>query len=115
MNYYGIEGRDKINETWKQMRSLSQKYHCLVVTATQADAASYETDLIRRRNFSEDKRKYAHVTGMIGINQKDPEEKEKEVMRLNWLKLRDGLYSETRCVYIAGCLSIANPAIRSCW
>lgn len=115
MDHRGFEGRDKINETWKQMRSLSQMYHCLVVTATQADAGSYDSTLVRRGNFSEDKRKYAHVTGMIGINQTDPEEKDMGLMRLNWLKLRDGRYSETKCVYIAGCLALAHPTIKSCW
>jgi hypothetical protein len=115
MNHYGIEGRDRINETWKQLRSLSQMYHCLVITATQTDAESYESTLIRRRNFSEDKRKFAHVTGMIGINQTDPDEKEMGLIRLNWLKLRDSEYSETTCVHLAGCLKLANPMIKSCW
>jgi len=115
MSYSGLEGRDCINETWKQLRSLSQIYHCLVITATQADSASYESNLIRRKNFSEDKRKFSHVTGMIGINQTDPEEKDMGVMRLNWLKLRDGLYFENKCVYVVGCLAMANPLIKSCW
>ena len=115
MDSYKLEGRDRINETWKQLRSLSQIYHCLVITATQADAGSYDATLIRRCNFSEDKRKFAHVTGMVGINQTDPVEKELGVMRFNWLKLRDGKYSENVCVYIAGCLAVASPMIKSCW
>jgi len=114
MSYPGMEGRDRINETWKQLRALSQIYHCLLITATQADAASYDSNLIRRKNFSEDKRKYAHVTGMIGINQTE-EEKKLGVTRLNWLKLRDGAYFETTCVYLVGCLDIANPMIKSAW
>jgi replicative DNA helicase len=114
MNGAGLEGRDLINDTWKKLRSLSQKYHCLVVTATQADASSYdEKGVITRKNFSEDKRKLAHVTGMIGINQTDPEEKDLGVMRLNWIKLRDEDFSEKAVVWVAGCLSIANPIIRS--
>ena len=51
---------------------------------------------------------------MIGLNQ-TPEEKEIGVMRLNWVILREGVFVETKCVYVAGCLAIANPAIRSCW
>lgn len=113
MNTPGLEGRDLINDTWKKLRSLSQKYHCLVVTATQADAGSYDTIVVTRKNFSEDKRKLAHVTGMIGINQKDPDEKDLGVMRLNWVKLRNEDFSEKQVVFIAGCLSIANPIIKS--
>jgi hypothetical protein len=113
MNTPGLEGRDLINDTWKKLRSLSQKYHCLVVTATQANAGSYNTTVVTRKNFSEDKRKLAHVTGMIGINQKDPEEKDLGVMRLNWVKLRGEDFSEKQVIFIAGCLSIANPIIKS--
>jgi hypothetical protein len=50
---------------------------------------------------------------MIGINQTDPEEKDLGVMRLNWIKLRDEDFSEKAVVWVAGCLSIANPIIRS--
>jgi hypothetical protein len=98
MNYPRLEGRDSINETWKQLRSLSQKHHCLVVTATQADSASYGKNTINMSNFSEDKRKLSHVTGMIGIN---------------WVVLREAPYLENRCVYVAGCLDVANPALVS--
>lgn len=112
MTYKGLEGRDCINMTWKQLRALSQKLHCLVVTATQADAASYGKGLVTMSNFSEDKRKLSHVTGMIGINC-TREEKAVGLMRLNWVALREGSYLESRCVYVAGCLALANPAIIS--
>lgn len=104
--------RHQTDETWKAMRRLSQKYHMLVVTATQSNAASYEKAVLRRTHFSEDKRKLAHVTGMVGINQTE-EEKLRGIFRLNWILLREGFYSESKCVTVAGCLAIANPAIVS--
>ncbi len=104
--------REKINTNWKQMRAMSQSLHCLVVTASQTDARSYDATTIGRSHFSEDKRKLAHVTGMLGINT-TPEEKIDGVQRLNWVVLREGEYSEGQCVHVAGCLAIANPAIRS--
>jgi len=106
--------RHQTNETWKALRRLSQKYHCLVVTATQSDAASYESKVITRKHFSEDKRKLSHVTGMIGINQTE-EEKGKGLYRLNWVALREGIYFETKCVTVAGSLALANPAMKSVW
>jgi len=112
MDYAALEGRDRINETWKQLRSLSQVFHCLVVTATQTDAASYKTPTLTMSHFSEDKRKLSHVTGMIGINALR-EEKDEGVMRLNWVALRERRFSESACVYVAGCLEIANPAMYS--
>lgn len=114
MDYYGLEGRERINETWKQLRALSQKYHCLVVTATQSDADSYDVKTMGKSNFSEDKRKIAHVTGMIGLNQTN-EEKINGVMRLNWIARREEEFHEFVCVYVAGCLSIGNPAVKSCY
>lgn len=106
--------REKINASWKQQRSLSQKWHILYITATQADAAGGVTDLIRRENFSEDKRKLAHVTGMLGINQ-TPEDKLLNAFRLNWVAVREGEYTETATVAVAACLPLSVPAVLSCW
>lgn len=104
--------RDSINETWKQLRGLSQKRHILVLTATQGDAKSYEAETIRRGNFSDDRRKLDHVTGMLGINVSDPE-KEMGITRLNWIKRREAEYNESQCCYVAGCLEIGRPCMCS--
>jgi hypothetical protein len=108
----GEETRNQINECWKQLRALSQRKHCLVVTATQADASSYGADLMDMSNFSEDKRKNAHVTGTFGLNQ-TPAEKEKGIYRLNWIVLRESEFDTAKVVYVAGCLGIASPAMHS--
>lgn len=108
------EFRHQTNATWKALRKLSQDYHACVITGTQSDAASYEAKVIRRKHFSEDKRKFSHVTGCVGINQTE-EEKEKGVCRLNWVLLREGAYSESRCVTCAGSLELANPGMLSIW
>ena len=118
MDGYGVEGRDRINETWKALRGLSQTWHNLVLTATQAKSDSYKKEtsskVMSKDDFSDDKRKLAHVTAMIGLNQNKDEEKELGLMRLNYVVLRHGQYSEKHCVHVAGCLTVANPAVRSC-
>lgn len=114
MQYSKFEGRDCINETWKRLRALSQRRHCLLMTATQSDAASYDRGTMKMGNFSDDRRKIDSVTGMIGINQTESEKK-KGIMRLNWVSLRDDDFHTSYCVHVAGCLAIANPAIRSCF
>ncbi len=106
------ESRDQVNATWKQMRAMSQARHCLVVTATQSDADSYDAPIIGRKNFSEDKRKLAHVTAIFGLNASE-EEKEQQIMRLNYVVLREEDFSTLKCVHVAGCLSIGNPCVRS--
>lgn len=87
----GREFRHQQNEIWKGLRGISQRRHALVVTATQADAASYRTSTLTLGNFSEDKRKYAHVTAMFGLNQAPGgEEKKMGLIRINALLVREG-------------------------
>ena len=81
--------RHRENLKWSNLRGLAQIFNCLVVTATQSDANSYSARTITKKHFSEDKRKLAHVTGMIGLNQTESEERDEE-MRLNWVVLRRG-------------------------
>lgn len=114
MEYSNKEGRDCINETWKQLRALSQRRHCLLASATQSDADSYDRGTLKMKNFSDDRRKIDSVTGMIGINQSEGEKK-RGIMRLNWISLRDDEFHPSHCVHVAGCLALANPAIKSCF
>jgi len=106
------DARDRINATWKAFRGLMQKRKTLGLTATQANAASYKEGLLSRANFSEDKRKLAHVTGMVGLNQ-TKEEYGKEIMRLNWIVRRGFRANPKHVCHCAMCLEIANPAVLS--
>ena len=101
------QARDQVNDTWKALRRLSQERHCLVIVPTQADAGSYDINTQSMKNFSEDKRKLAHVTGMIGLNQND-QEKQLNIMRLNWLVLRESPYSSSYCLHVAQCISLGK-------
>jgi hypothetical protein len=106
------ETRDQINATWKALRGLGQKWDACMVTATQADAASYKAHTLSRTNFSEDKRKYAHVTAMIGINRTE-KEYEQGIARMNFILARDLEFSSEKCVYVAPCFAVANPWVFS--
>lgn len=97
-----MEFRHQENEKWKGLRRISQlPWEPLVGTVTQADADSYGRNMLSLKNFSEDKRKYAHVTAFYGLNQ-DPEGREKAlgIMRLNELLIREGEPNEHRQVYL---------------
>jgi hypothetical protein len=109
-----MEERHKQNKIWKQLRSLSQEGHCLVVTATQADAKSYESGLLHMKNFSEDKRKYGHVTAMYGLNQdKDGREKNIGLMRINEIVLREGDYNTSKTITVLHNLRRGRPFLGS--
>lgn len=109
-----MEPRDATNKVWQLLRSLSQEMHCLVVTATQAKAASYKAAHLGMEHFSEDKRKLAHCTAQWGIN-RTGEEKDRETGRLNQIVVRKGKFSSRRQLHYAGCLAIANPMAVSCF
>ena len=106
------EKRYQVDETWKRLRGLSQKRHICVITASQADAASYRVKTLDKSNFSESKTKLAHVNAFIGINAL-ADEKEKQLRRLNFIVRREEAYSEQECLYVAGCLAIGNPMMIS--
>lgn len=103
------ETRHKMNDTWKALRRLSQERHALVIAPTQADAGTYDMGgaLQSMKNFSEDKRKLGHVTGMIALNQ-TPEEKDSGGMRLNWIVLRESPFNINRPLYVGTCFTLGR-------
>jgi len=116
------EGSDKDfrhsqNKIWMGLRNLSQTRGLpLVITATQADAASYEKNSLKMINFSEDKRKYSHVTFMAGLNQ-DPKDREKKIgiMRLNAIVAREGEFYTSHEVTVLQNLRRGRPFIGAYW
>lgn len=106
------ETRDQQNATWKALRRLSQQRHCLVIAPTQANAASYDAYRLKLTNFSEDRRKYDHVTGMLGLNQTEAEKKA-GIMRWNWLLLRHGEFDTREMVVVLQCLQKGRPLLGS--
>lgn len=117
MPYSRMEQRDKINQTWMDLRGMAQEFRCLVATATQAKRTTYnrkEGELLTMEDISEDKRKLAQATGVIGINV-TPEEKDMGITRLNWMALRERPYNPRKALWLAGNLALSNPNIVSSW
>ena len=106
------EERHRKNETDMALRKLSQDYDCCVISASQADAASYYQKSITKANFSEDKRVFGHVTAMFALNQ-TLEEKRMGLMRLAPLVIREDEYDESFNVTVGQCLAIGAPYLFS--
>jgi len=106
--------RDQENDKWAKLRGLSEMRHCLVLVGTQADAASYKKNWLHLDNFSEDKRKYGHVTAMIGLNQ-DPggREKKLKMMRLNKLVVREEDFVSSEGIVVLQNLNRGQPYLSS--
>jgi hypothetical protein len=109
-----MDPRQVIDENFSQLRALNTELHCLLVTATQADAASYSQWTLHRGNFSNDKRKHAYITGEVGINTSG-EEKGRRLIRLNWIQQRDRYFEPGRCCHLAHCFDVGNPAVVSAY
>lgn len=105
-----MDFRHQVNETWMRARGMSQKYDCLFVTATQADAASYNQTTLGMGNFSNDKRINAHASSIIGL-MRSQEEKDDGVYRLNYVVGRTSIH--TRTLYAAGCLAVCRPWMKT--
>ena len=111
------EERQKQNKIWKGLRNLSQvRGNPLVITATQADAMSYEKNTLKMTNFSEDKRKYGHVTAMWGLNQ-DNKDREKKIglMRINEIVKREGEFFASKEITVLQNLRRGKPFLGSYW
>lgn len=104
--------RAGINKVWKRAKSLDNKRHLLLISATQADAQTYTGDVQTRENYSEDKRKYAHVNVMIGMSQTD-DEKRDGIMKFNTLVSRDGEYITSSVCYVLQSLRTGEPVVDS--
>ncbi|MCK9429597.1 MAG: hypothetical protein M0R17_06295 [Candidatus Omnitrophica bacterium] len=108
------EFRHQQNAIWQGLRAISQEENCLVVAPTQSDAMSYNKDRLEMTNFSEDKRKYGHVTAMYGLNQDQTgREKELGIMRINKIVIREGDFHSSQEVYVLQRLQIGRPFLGS--
>ena len=107
-----VDRRHQFDDTWRALRAMSEDYHCLVVTATQANRESYKSRTTRGEHVSEDKRKRAHVTSLFTISATE-EERGEGVCRLGIADWRNG--RPLPPVYVAGCLALGQPAVRSCF
>lgn len=108
------EERGQINDTWMGLRRVSQERHALVIVPTQSNAGSYSVDSLSLANFANDKRKYAHVNGMLAMN-RTPEEKDQGLLRLGWLLLREDDFSIDRQVVCLQSLKTGQPIVGSYW
>ena len=102
------ESRHQENEKWMILRSISQEFHNCVIVSTQADSKSYNRDSLSLDNFSEDKRKYSHVTHFFAIN-KNKYEPMFGCSRFGALLLREDDLQITQQVTLLQNLSICQP------
>jgi hypothetical protein len=93
--------KEKENVIWCDLRGLSQSEQALVISPTQSDTDSFDKNTMSKKNFTQDRRKYDHVTAMWGMNQdKHGREKEIGIIRYNELAIREGESNEKNQVTV---------------
>ena len=105
------EFRHQINDTFARLRAISLDRKCCLITATQAKAGSYNAETQSRTLISEDKRKAAYPTAMIGLASTQ-EEREAHVYHMNYILRRDDACIESIKLYFAQCLAVCNPMVK---
>jgi hypothetical protein len=106
------EERHKQNMAWGAMSAGRKEWNNCWITATQADAQSYAGDDITMSNFTEDKRKLGHVTGMLAINQ-TAEEKKQGLARLGVVVAREMDFHVDRQVVVMQHLATGRALLGS--
>lgn len=104
------EYRQQLDSIWKRLRSIAQKWHCAVITASQTNRDALSGDA-SQENVAEDIRKIAHITSMVSINQTE-EEKIKGIVRFKQLVIREegAEYRQAVCLQ---CLDLGKMVIDS--
>ena len=103
--------RHEINQKWTEARRLAQMKHIAVGTVSHTNKGTFKKN-ITAGDVSEDSRKEQHITHMIGLNQ-TPEEKEKQIMRVNIIHSRDEDFNRNQFFICLECRSIGRVLIDS--
>jgi replicative DNA helicase len=107
-----VIGRDRLDETWQALKNLSDVRHCLVVTASQTNRASFKRKNVTQTDVSEDIRKIAHVDGLISLNQ-TPAEKRESIMRIAQIAGRDSNFDQFKTCTVLQQLELGQVCLDS--
>lgn len=105
-------GRERLDDTWKMLKNLSQVHHCLVVTASQSNRASINKKNVTQIDIAEDIRKVAHVDMMISLSQL-PYEKRSGIMRIAVVAHRERDFQELKQCMVLQQLELGQPHLDS--
>lgn len=103
--------RNRIDDTWDGHRSMAQRRHCAVVTASHTQKETFERE-IKQGDASEDIRKMNHITKGMSLNQTDIE-KAMGIMHVGFLKKRHEGFSARKKVTLLQQLDMGKICMHS--
>lgn len=102
--------RHQLDDIWKRHRRMGQERNALIATASQTDRSTFDTDVTQSK-VAEDIRKLAHVTCMLGLNQRS-DEADDGIMRVSQIAIREGRKHSGQVIALQ-CLDIGRVCIDS--
>jgi len=106
--------RHQYNETWMALRRWSLDMNVLLIAPTQSDIEGHLVRSQSVKNFSENKTKFAHITGAFALNQ-TPEERVRKVLRLGQLLVREGELETSKEAVVLQNLARGRAHLGSFW
>jgi archaellum biogenesis ATPase FlaH len=107
-----VIGRERIDETWKALKNISDSRHCLVLTASQTNRNSFDKKNVTQIDAAEDIRKIAHIDLGLAINQL-PEEKRAGIVRIAKIAGRDSDFDQYQSVMVLQQLALGQANLDS--
>lgn len=100
-----ITGRDRIDETWKTLKNMSDEMSCMVASGSQSNRESIDVKNVTQKHTAEDIRKIANSDLFLAVNQ-TPQEKKSSVTRISKIAKRDGDFDQYE-----GCIVLQQLAL----
>lgn len=107
-----IVGRERIDQTWKSLKGMSDELHCMVLTASQSNRGSFDKKNVVQTDAAEDIRKIANSDLFLAINQ-TPAEKKASITRIAKIAMRDGEFDQYASCIVLQQLSLGQVLLDS--
>lgn len=107
-----ITGRERIDQTWKTLKGMSDELHCCIFAPSQATRSSFDKKNVTQTDASEDIRKIANADLFLAINQ-TPQEKKASITRISRIASRDGNFDQYAAVICLQQLALGQVCLDS--
>ena len=107
-----VVGRERIDQTWKTLKGMSDEMNCCIFAPSQANRGSFDKKNVVQTDISEDVRKIANSDKFLAINQ-TPQEKKASVTRISQIAARDSDFDQYSSVIVLQQLALGQICLDS--
>jgi hypothetical protein len=107
-----VTGRDRIDQTWKTLKGMTDEMHCNIFAPSQANRGSFDKKNVTQTDAAEDIRKIANADLFLAINQ-TPQEKKASITRISKIASRDEAFDQFASVIVLQQLALGQVCLDS--